>query len=61
MGLILYHFPPSGPSRGAFLAAKAVGVDIDVQIVNLFKKEQLKEDFVKVSQQKMCRYFWVQV
>nr|WET52671.1 glutathione S-transferase [Phaedon brassicae]WET52796.1 glutathione S-transferase [Phaedon brassicae] len=51
MGVILYHFPLSGPSRGALLAAKAVGVDVDVQIVNLFKKEQLKEDFVKINPQ----------
>ncbi|XP_018568551.1 glutathione S-transferase 1 [Anoplophora glabripennis] len=51
MGLILYHFPPSGPSRGALLAAKAIGADVDVQIVNLFKKEQLKEDFVKINPQ----------
>lgn len=54
MGLILYHFPPSGPSRGALLTAKAIGVDVDVQIVNLFKKEQLKEDFVKVYEHKIC-------
>ncbi|KAJ8925401.1 hypothetical protein NQ315_009233 [Exocentrus adspersus] len=51
MVLTLYHFPPSGPSRGALLAAKAVGVDVDVQIINLFKKEQLKEDFIKINPQ----------
>ena len=51
MVLTLYHFPPSAPSRGALLAAKALGLDVDVQIVNLFKKEQLGEDFLKV-----CNY-----
>lgn len=51
MGLTLYHFPPSGPSRAALLAAKAVGVDVDVQIVNLFAKEQLQENFVKINPQ----------
>lgn len=51
MGVTLYHFPPSAPSRGALLAAKTVGLDVDVQIVNLFKKEQLTEDFLKVNPQ----------
>lgn len=48
MGVTIYHFPPSAPSRGALLAARAIGVDVDVQIIDLFKKEQLKEDFIKV-------------
>jgi glutathione S-transferase len=49
MGVTLYHFPPSAPSRGALLVAKALGIDIDVQIVDLFAKEQLTADFVKVN------------
>lgn len=48
MGVTLYHFPPSAPSRCALLVAKAVGIDVDVQEVNLFSKEQLNPDFVKV-------------
>lgn len=48
MGTILYHFPLSAPSRGALLAAKAAGANVDVQIVDLLKKEQLSEDFIKV-------------
>lgn len=51
MGVTIYHFPPSAPSRSALLAAKAVGVDVDVQIVNLFAKEQLQESFVKINPQ----------
>ncbi|EFA06571.1 glutathione S-transferase 1 [Tribolium castaneum] len=51
MALTLYHFPPSAPSRAALLSAKAVGVKVDVQIVDLFAKEQLKPDFVKVNPQ----------
>lgn len=47
----LYHFPISGPSRGALLAARAIGVPIEIEIVNLFKKEQLKESFVKLNPQ----------
>lgn len=49
MGVTLYHFPWSGPSRGALLAARAVGVDVDIQILDLPKKEQLKDEFVKVE------------
>lgn len=51
MGVTLYHFPPSAPSRGGLLAARAAGVDVDVQIVNLFAKEQLQESFVKINPQ----------
>ncbi|XP_063366554.1 glutathione S-transferase 1-like [Cydia amplana] len=47
----LYHFPVSGPSRGALLAARAIGVPVQIQIVNLFQKEQLKEDFLKINPQ----------
>ncbi|CAK1584275.1 unnamed protein product [Parnassius mnemosyne] len=47
----LYHFPLSAPSRGAYLAAKAIGLSIDIEIVDLFKKEQLKESFIKLNPQ----------
>nr|UYI58578.1 glutathione S-transferase 7 [Grapholita molesta] len=47
----LYHFPLSGPSRGALLAARAIGVPIQIQVVNLFEKEQIKEDFLKINPQ----------
>lgn len=49
MGLTLYHFPMSGPSRGALLAAKAVGVEIDIQLVDLFSKHQFSDSFLKVT------------
>ncbi|XP_026320406.1 glutathione S-transferase 1-like [Hyposmocoma kahamanoa] len=49
--LKLYHFPISAPSRGALLAARTIGVPIEVEIVNLFEKEQLKESFIKVNPQ----------
>lgn len=48
MGVTIYHCPPSGPSRAALLVAKAIGLDVDIKIINLFKKEQFNEDFVKV-------------
>ncbi|XP_026740679.1 glutathione S-transferase 1-like [Trichoplusia ni] len=51
MSVKLYHFPISGPSRGALLAARLVEVPIDVEIVNLFQKEQMKESFLKINPQ----------
>ncbi|KAF7283999.1 glutathione S-transferase 1-like [Rhynchophorus ferrugineus] len=51
MGVTLYHFAPSGPSRAALLVAKAIGLDVDIEVINLFKKEQFNEDFVKVNPQ----------
>lgn len=51
MSLKLYHFPVSAPSRGALFAARLIGVPIEVEIVNLFEKEQLKESFLKVNPQ----------
>ncbi|XP_060805433.1 glutathione S-transferase 1-like [Amyelois transitella] len=47
----LYHEPRSGPSRGALLAARAIGVPIEVEKVDLMKKEQLKESFLKINPQ----------
>ncbi|XP_050504501.1 glutathione S-transferase 1-like [Diabrotica virgifera virgifera] len=48
---ILYHLPPSGNSRGALLAAKVAGVDVDIQIVDIMKREQFTEAFLKINPQ----------
>ncbi|XP_049876687.1 glutathione S-transferase 1-like [Pectinophora gossypiella] len=47
----LYHFPVSGPSRGALLAVRAIGVPVEIKIVDLFKKEQLQDNFLKINPQ----------
>nr|WEU54062.1 glutathione s-transferase delta-1 [Protohermes costalis] len=47
----LYHFAPSAPSRAAVLAARALGIDVEIIEVNLFKKEQLQEKFVSINPQ----------
>nr|QWV59552.1 glutathione S-transferase delta 2 [Lasioderma serricorne] len=52
MVVTLYHFPPSGPSRGALLAARAVGVEVDINIIDLFNsKKHLEEPFIKINPQ----------
>ncbi|NP_001292411.1 uncharacterized protein LOC105387805 [Plutella xylostella] len=50
-GIKLYHFGVSGPSRGALLAARALGVPIEVEQVDLFKKEQLKGRISEINPQ----------
>ncbi|XP_059059082.1 glutathione S-transferase 4-like [Achroia grisella] len=47
----LYHFPVSGPSRGALFAARFIGVPVEVELIDLFKKEQLKDSFVQINPQ----------
>ncbi|XP_041984708.1 glutathione S-transferase 1-like [Aricia agestis] len=47
----LYHFPLSAPSRGALLAAKLINVPLETVIVDLFKKEQLSESFLRINPQ----------
>nr|QII57456.1 glutathione-S transferase epsilon1 [Xenocatantops brachycerus] len=49
MPVVLYHCPPSPPSRAALTAAKAVGVDVTVKIVDLFKKEHLSDEYLKIN------------
>lgn len=50
MGINLYHFAPSPPARAALLAARAVGIDVELKIIDLFKKEQLSSpELLKVS------------
>ncbi|CAK1550726.1 unnamed protein product [Leptosia nina] len=51
MVLKLYHFPLSSPSRAAYMSVKAVGIPADIIIVDLLKKEQLSESFVKINPQ----------
>ncbi|CAH2242301.1 inactive glutathione S-transferase D3-like [Pararge aegeria] len=47
----LYHFSVSSPSRGALLAARVIGVPVEIVIIDLMKKEQLNESFIKINPQ----------
>ncbi|XP_049836302.1 glutathione S-transferase D7-like [Schistocerca gregaria] len=49
MPIVLYHFPLSPPCRTALCTAKALGLDVNIKIVNLFAKEQFSEDYVKMN------------
>lgn len=51
MEIKLYHFGPSPPSSAALLAARAVGIDFEIKIIDLAKMEQFSPDFLKVFNQ----------
>jgi len=51
MVLDLYYVPGSAPCRAVQLVAKAVGVDLNLKLVNLLAGEQLKPEFIKLNPQ----------
>ncbi|XP_049856687.1 glutathione S-transferase 1-1-like [Schistocerca gregaria] len=44
-----YHVPGSAPCRAVRMVAKAVGVDLNLKVVNLMAGEQLKPEFLKMN------------
>jgi len=48
MPLDLYCMDASPPNRAVYLCIRALGLDFNKKPVNLFTKEQLNPDFVKV-------------
>lgn len=56
MTITLYHFPPSAPSRAALFTARVLSLNVDVKEINLFAKEQLQSEFVKVCISKNLHY-----
>lgn len=51
MGITLYHYHISAPSRSALLTARALHLDVDLKILNLEEKEQFREEFVALNPQ----------
>lgn len=45
----LYMLPASPAVRSVFLCAKAIGLELDLVVVNLFKGEHLTPEYLKVS------------
>ncbi|XKL62081.1 hypothetical protein PGB90_001914 [Kerria lacca] len=51
MGIDLYYTPGSAPCRSILLTAKALGLDLNLKLVNLFEGEHLKPEFLKLNPQ----------
>jgi glutathione S-transferase len=49
MTIDLYYVPGSAPCRTVLLAAKAIGVDLNLKLTNLMAGEHLKPEFLKVQ------------
>ncbi|KPJ09551.1 Glutathione S-transferase 1, isoform D [Papilio machaon] len=47
----LYYYPVSGPARIALMAARLVGVPLQIEIVDLMKREQFSEAYLKINPQ----------
>lgn len=51
MTIDFYYVPGSAPCRSVLMTAKAVGVDLNLKLVNLMAGEQLKPEFIKLNPQ----------
>lgn len=49
MVLDFYYVPGSAPCRAVQMAAKAVGVELNLKLTDLMSGEHLKPEFVAVS------------
>lgn len=49
MGIDLYYVPGSAPCRAVLLAAKALGVELNLKYCDLMKGEHLTPEFIKVG------------
>lgn len=48
MTIDFYYVPGSAPCRSVQMTAKAVGVELNLKLINLLAGEQLKPEFIKV-------------
>ena len=49
MGIDLYYMAASAPCRSIIMAAKELNIPLELKPLDLFKKEQLSEEFVKIN------------
>lgn len=56
MGIDLYYTPGSSPCRAVRLVAAALGVDLNLKLMNLMAGEHLKPEFIKASQFNSIEY-----
>lgn len=49
--ITLYSQLLSPPCRAVLMVGEAIGIDFNVQEINILNKEQLKEDFIKINPQ----------
>jgi glutathione S-transferase len=54
MTIDFYYVPASAPCRTVLLAAKALGVDMNLKLTNLMAGEHLKPEFLKVKYFSYC-------
>ncbi|KAJ3648206.1 hypothetical protein Zmor_020026 [Zophobas morio] len=51
MPIDFYYLPGSAPCRGVLLAAKALGVELNLKLTDLMKGEHLTPEFIKINPQ----------
>jgi len=51
MGIDFYYLPGSAPCRAVLLAAKAVGIELNLKYTDLMKGEHLTPEFIKINPQ----------
>lgn len=44
----LYYFPPSPPCRAVMMAAKAMGIELEMVLTNIIEGEHMTPEFLKV-------------
>jgi len=49
MAIDLYYLPASSPCRSVLLAARAIGVDLNLKLTNLMEGAHMTPEFLKVQ------------
>lgn len=58
MGVDFYFTPGSAPCRSVLLTAKALGIELNLILVDLKKKEHLRPEFIKVRSLSFFKVFF---